>query len=210
MGGPIWGLIVHSINNGTFGPPTMSDISKPNLRLILPWAPLPYARTFDLRREEDQHMIRTVILPLVVAERETLFADPERLQPRVARVQQEQHDAQMKVRRERVLAKAIAALPSTEHPLMAYGEQLWPVIDRSVRYTYRDLLEACWFYRAMLGDFRFCGSPREIMMTVNKLLKWLPLRDTPFADAVRKIGAVYDKTPDGPCDWESPPTNYGA
>lgn len=71
-----YNLLVEAIKAGHYGPPSAGN-EKPNLRMILPWAPKGnFVNSFDLTRPEDRKQVRDVIFP-TLAKNPELKNDPE-------------------------------------------------------------------------------------------------------------------------------------
>jgi hypothetical protein len=226
VGRLLWDLLVESIRSGAYGPPSTASVSRPNLRLLLPWAPPGYAQRFDLLSREDLRIVREQILPVVLAQRDRLHREPDQLQQLLADdTRSKREAAEQAAQTQRAHAQATqyaaakAALPTTEKPIVLYGEPFWPPPRGagSVRWTYVELLEAAWFFRAMvplfesanLGALKRGHVAQGTMQCINLLLKFLPWRTTPFAEAVRQIGLAYEKAPDVESQVPTCPPNYG-
>lgn len=210
-GGPLWQLIIQSIESGAFGDPSNAVVSKPNLRLLLPWAPKSYAQNFDPSQAKYQKAIADEIFPVVLANRDLLRREPDRLPALVneaARIawQQKQETAE----KERHAA-AVAKMPADEKEVIAFGRVLWPAFNGVSSYSYDDLCHAVWFAQMLLGMFPRDWDAKSKAMQAGHLVKFIaPMLKSPgWADAVRHIFAAYSQAPEGECKFTPPPINFG-
>ena len=206
----IWDLLVESITSGAFGPPTTASISKPNLRLVLPWVSAQgYAARFDLFDAAIRTQIQRDILPLVVANRD-LLDHPEQLPELVRKAAEAHREEARRTHAVQRQAAAVAQLPITERQVLVYGHSLWPPPPPTiVAWSYTEACEAAWFFRLFQQLFHHIESPASVAQTATMFLRWTPMRASGWAEAVRKIAWAYTEQPEGPCDIPPIPPNYG-
>jgi hypothetical protein len=209
-GRAIWELLIEAIETGAFGPPSAVSVTGPSLRLVLPWASSGYASKFDLRQPESRALIRQEVFPVVAAQREQLRRTPERLADFVYAVT----SAKLEAARERQLLErraAAAGRVAREEVVIMYGLQLWPWADTSVaKWSFLEAREAAWFFHVVQPFLHKMGmSADEQAQVTNLLLKWTPLHESGWADAVRQIALAYSKRPTAPCQMPMIPVNHG-
>jgi hypothetical protein len=222
-GRAIWDLLVEAIQQGIFGPPSSAVVSKPNLRLIFPWAPSAYAQKFNLLEREDLVDVREKILPVVIAHRETVLREPDQLVPLLTEASAIKRQAALEAKQTEQIAKRLAAvdaLPITEKAIVMYGAALWPPVPPTPAppWSYQELLQACYFYevlepmlRAVSIHTKQIHTAQSTMQAIYNVLKFLPLpfRESPFVQAVRQINLAYAANPDGACQRAPAHANYG-
>ena len=200
--GPIWNLLLELINSGCFGPPSNATLGPTkdgaiNLRWVLPWLTAGQCNhldlSVDLRSNEGRAKVRAFIFPVVIANREAVFADPALLGRLANRARVERENAE----RQRTMmdkhTKAVAKMPVQEQEVIAFGTPLWP--PQGLReYTYDELRHAIWFLTYLYGI-----APKVEPMTVRHLIKFVTpmLRTRGWADAARDYLKAYEDNPTG-------------
>ena len=122
-----WALLVEAVTSGAFGPPSReASASRPNLRLILPWAPIDYSSRFDLRHSDTRARIRHHIFPVVLAGGEALRRDPSRLPEAVSAHMRARAMAAQERRQTTQRKAAIVALPSLKSPSWSTARRCGP------------------------------------------------------------------------------------
>jgi hypothetical protein len=200
----VWDLLIASIECGAFGPPTQV-IPSPSLRMVLPWLPPRdfYSTRYDLTKADHREIVRRDILPVVLEHRTHLMATPTDL-PRLVN---ESYATRQQATKAVAQQVAVANLPTTERPVIAYGAMLWPQSDGSQRWSYDDVCEAAWFFDFVSRNL-VAESPKAKSLQIRQILKWIkPAQSTGWSLAVYDIAIHYERNPDGPWDVPPPPAN---
>lgn len=202
---PLWLLICDAIKTGAFGEPSNAHVSKPNLRLVLPWVGFAFSQRFDLTNKCDIDRARKEVLPVVLAHRAALMKEPERL-PDLMR------DAAYAKRKEieqTIVETAVQKMPATEKEVMAFGTRIWPRISDQ-GFTYDELCYAVWFFQWMVDQLRADWSAASKAIQLRHTVKHLrPMLKGNCASAILEICTAYGANPEGECQWPPRPINYG-
>lgn len=197
------GLLV--VNNNTLNQPTMA--------LLFPASPpRGYTAQFNLLDPRNREQVRDVILPAMIACRDRLLADPDRIRDIV----NEHVSAQRTKQREIVLtekrAVAVKSLPMAEQELVMFGQPVWPRLDNSQgEYNYDQVRAAIWTFRDY-EDWNVLAKEdkQSFAMRIRNSQRYLCeyIQRTDRNNHMSKIYSLIawfsflmQKNPDGECKW---------
>jgi hypothetical protein len=212
-GKAVWPLMTEAIETGLYGQPTnVPDTFTITPRVLLPWLPPRSFETLNLKDAYAQDMVRDVLFPLL-RERPELRETPHLVE---REFQARRRDIEEAARRQAKLdehkAKVDAgSIGANEHPIVAYGEPLWPPQrpDLTLPYTYKELCHACWFVSYFFGIARVGWKPTEVAMAGRHLAKYIEPVQPGFVAAVRVVFNAYEDHPDGETQFPPIPVNFG-
>jgi hypothetical protein len=213
--GLLWDLIIESIESGAFGPPSDFQVNQPNMRMLLPWLPNRVVRRLhlDVNRSADLETFRADVLPIVLANRELLVEQPDKLVTMVYNSRAARENAARQQRQETKAAAALAKMPSTEKPVLAFGSQLWPRVndDHAFTFTYDELCHAVWFCQYLLSNLPADWDPTSKAMQSRHLIKYVApmLKGAGWGRAVRQFLSAFEQNPNGESRIPPPPINFG-
>jgi hypothetical protein len=206
-----WGLFVLAYESGLLTPNDMAiNINQPlNLRVIFPWFPKQhrYAKKFDIRYRTSRELVRNDVIPVAIANKDAVMANPDLLEQLVY------NERQRRVRAEQE-TKAIESLQPGESHIIVYGQTVWPRVNaRSGSYSYEEICCAARIIRD--ADDNFKGEPKSRAINFRNSTKWLRRYCasviTKDADAKASIERVHslvhwlasflEESPKGECRW---------
>ena len=173
----IWPLILQVIDAGLLAP-TEGVREQPDLGILFPNAPLGFRRRFDLTDKQDLQAVKEQILPAVLANREAIVADPERIEEIIKSHAQQlraQADAERIAQR---IETAKATLKANEREVLMFGHRFWPIIDIAhpdLAYNYEELRHAVWTFRELHTATRLSSddSPKSCGVRIRHIIKFL-------------------------------------
>jgi hypothetical protein len=209
-GGLLWTLILDAIDAGFLTP--CNDMSRPpNLRTLFPGIRPTFATRFDFTRPEVLKRIRDVIMPIAIANREAVIADPGRLEAILHEDTQRQQREAQQASVEKKTVEAIRALPSNQSEVTMYGVRLWPRVERHGEYDYDQLRAAIWYWRDFnnwAGRSPLCTSAKSRAIYGRLSVRWFgefidrtggpnPLKKV--FSLVHLLAGLYEDNPEGEC-----------
>lgn len=151
-GNDLWEMILTAIDEGFLRATDYSahgaSGSHASLRLLFPHndARL-YCRGIDLSTPQAIKRVRDFILPMMVANKDAILANPSQIGQIMNRAE---YDARVKANEAAAVARLTerrAAMPTHEHQVVMYGEVFWPNPRPEVTaYTYDQCRAACWYF----------------------------------------------------------------
>jgi hypothetical protein len=168
----IWGMILTAIDHGLVVENNIVP-QELTLRVLFPQGLRGFCMRFNLTDRADRRQVREVILPAMIANRDELLANPQRLEEIVKTYRRAQNAPRM-------IAAAPAAsgpkhLPDAESEVTMYGRQYWPKPDpTSSAYDFMSLQFAVaafkdWESWLLHGD----PSPVGRAIMVRNMTKWV-------------------------------------
>jgi hypothetical protein len=208
-GGDIWQIILDAIdagfltrNHNVIG---CSRDGKVTLRLLFSnWPPhgnqlSPLAYRYDLRDAQHRQFVREVIMPIALANKEAVLADPTCLERLVTFRPSNQQGTP------RPVPTKPAPLQSTEYPVTMYGLQLWPRPDYAT-YSYIQMRAACRFFQDQLTlceQSKSLSSPGSKAWAIRQSTRALQAySDVQVLNLTDQIATAMEMNPNGKC---SPP-----
>jgi hypothetical protein len=168
-GADLWPLILDAIDGGVLA---QTDLythhrSPASLRLLFPWMPPNnrYALEFDLANPRHRQMIRDDVLPIAIANKKAIMANPDLLERLVYDERQRRKNAVLN-------EKALASLKPDEAHVIMFGTRLWPQLDtKGGAYAYDQVVTAvCWFRH--LNDC-MTGDPHSRAIQIRQSTRWI-------------------------------------
>jgi hypothetical protein len=210
-GKQIWELIATALDGGLLVETARTNIA-PTLQLLFPLAPTGYARRFDLTKLPQRKQVKDQILPAMIACRDKLLAEPDRMREIMAEYEQERITQQREVVVEQRRSTAVAAMPPTEQELMMFGQTVWPRLDiRQGDYDYDQVRAAIWTFRDyeswnQMAKEDTGSHALRIRNSLRYLGEYLQRtdRNNPTAKIFSLIiwfSRLMEKNPKGECKW---------
>jgi hypothetical protein len=172
-GSDLWDVILSFIDAGTLTPTTLRMQSSPDLRLLLPATPQPYASRFDLGTRIGLSKMRD-ILPIIAEHEAELLANPADVEGIINR-HRTQHIAAVQERR---VVEAVASLPANEQEIVMYGKRLWPRLPTdTMTYSYDQIRVAIWTFDEYERQLRFvhkdaASRAQLIRLSTNRMTEY--------------------------------------
>jgi hypothetical protein len=202
-------LILQSIDGGLLVENDICVRSTLTLRTIFPWLPshCGFATRYNLEQQRCRDEIRADILPIVIAHKAAVMADPNILSTLVYNEKQRRARAEQEVR-------AIESLKKGESHIVVFGQTVWPRVNaRSGSYSYEEICCAARMIRD--ADDNLKGEPKSRAIHIRNSTKWLRRHCasiiTKDPDAKASIERVYslvhwlasflEESPKGECRW---------
>jgi hypothetical protein len=225
-GKDLWAMILTAIDAGFL---TETDYvadqrRRLSLRILFPHeAAASYCRSIRLGTYHDIKYVRDVILPAMIAHRDTILADPSQIGPIMHRVEIDARnqtiDNVVKVR----LAERRVAKPTHEYDIVIYGRVFWPNPRPDVTtYSYDQCRAACWYFHEhdQLYKLLYRDSAKSRAMQIRFSPRWfsqyadreLTIERDKIKMVLRLINAMtiaLEENPTGESKRPPPPTTDG-
>jgi hypothetical protein len=211
--GQIWELILTALDAGMLQP-THTKIEHPNLRFLFPLGSGRYCGRFDLTDKKTREHVRDVLLPLMIQNKDALFARPDEVEQILDGAQRKQVADQRAATVQQRAVKALAALPSDESEVIMFGKRLWPIVEGETigAYDFRTLQVAVWKFTD-LNRWLHRESPRSRAINIRNSTKWdrhfigellkdsgdLRFKIDRIYQLVHAITQLMEQNPDGEC-----------
>jgi len=218
-GKQIWDMILTAIDNGLCVR-TERAFKNPTLGLLFPTGPSSFTRVYLLDNLKQRKHVRDVLLPQMIACKDQLLAEPERMREILSsHSATQQAKVQAEVRNQQ-RQQAIRTMAATEQELMMFGVPVWPRLDdRQGAYDYDQIRAAIWTFRDLLSWNKITNdnSPASIGIRMRLSMKWYneylirtdPRRENPMRrifSLLFWLSKLYEDAPEAECKWPHYPT----
>jgi hypothetical protein len=214
-GRDIWELILAAIDAGLLTPTDAGGgghlQEKLSIKVALfPWLPVsPLSKRYDLRNPRDREAVRDLVLPVAIANKDEVMANPDILEQLVYNERQQRAQ-------EKQTEQALANLGPGESPIIIYGKIMWPRPNNKVgEYSFDQACAAARSFRDL--DKYMKGSAQSKAIQIRNSTKWLRRHcasviscPTERSNIERVYALIHgmatflEESPDGECRW--PPT----
>lgn len=144
-GNDLWKLILEALDMGLLQPTDIKLANHLSLKLLFPETSQSYAQRFNLAHAKDRQLVRTSVLPAVLACREAIEQNQEQLGQIVDEYWQRESARKEAERAAQQIQQKIKALPSNQQEVIMFGFRLWPKTDKQF-YGYDDLRYGIWWF----------------------------------------------------------------
>ena len=218
-GKQIWELIVTALDAGLIMS-TDKSVHAPTMALLLPSCSVSFTKQYDLSNQKVRTHVRDIVLPSMIACRDKLVAEPDRIREILSDHEKAQRGQQQAAVVAKKRAVAVAALPGAEQELMMFGQPVWPRIDISQgEYDYDQVRAAIWTFRDyeswnQMAKENIGSHALRIRNSLRYLGEYLQRtdRDNPMAKILSLMiwfSYLMEKNPAAPCKWPHYPHNEG-
>jgi hypothetical protein len=207
-GGDIWQMILDAIDAGfvTANRNVIGNSASRKVTLRLLFSNWPtysrrssLANRYNLLDAQHRQFVREVIMPIALANREAVLADPTCLDKLVTF----RPSTQQGITRANA-PKPAALHPVTEKPASMYGMQLWPRPGNAVYYSYAQMRAACRYFQDQLHlceQSRAFPGPKDRAWAIRQSTRTLQAYcDRVVLNLTDQIATAMEFNPGGECN----------
>lgn len=144
-GSDLWKLLLEALDSGLLEPTDIKLANHLSLKLLFPETSQSYAQRFNLAHAKDRQLVRTRILPAVLACRDLIQQNPDQLGQIVDEYWRREDERIEAEKAAQKMRQKIEALPSNQQEVIMFGFRLWPKTDNQF-YGYDDLRYGIWWF----------------------------------------------------------------